>query len=236
MRIADAAGRYVQLTWQGRELRGECPGCGLPSLCVDPARERWRCFSCGAHDTGDPVEAFIRLARECGLQEGELREPLRPALRSMPRWERVRPPQGSYPELAPPWLGTPLRVEEERDEHGRHSGYRATYPRMGSMRWIYVRYAAHDPGHWKVRRPPMRERLALRFPAIPGEVAQRVQGRSRVSVSEFLLDGEKRSGHKAQAIAHAIRALGWQHKREGTGRRQRYYVRATMRAREGTAP
>ena len=235
MRIEDAASRFVQLTWSGRELRGECPGCGLPQLVVDPKRQHWRCYGCGEHERDDTAQGFLRLAQARGLTEGEPREPLRPAPRPMPRWERVRPPQGSYPDLAPPWLGSPLRVEEERDEHGRHCGYRAIYPRMGSMRWIYVRYVPHDPGHWKVRRPPMWERLALRFPAIPGEVAQRVQGRSRVSVSEFLLDGEKRSGHKAQAIAHAIRALGWQHKREGTGRRQRYYVRATMRAREGTA-
>jgi hypothetical protein len=236
--IARVIGRYVQLTWQGRELRGECPFCGLAGLTVSPAHDNrakqydaywpdhWRCLSCGSHELGNTAEGFIRLAREAGLTEGRPRKPMLEPRRAPLRWQRVRPPLGSRPNLAPPWLGTPLAVREERDGQGRCLGYRATYSRVGMMCWIFIRYAPHDPGMWKCRRPALRERIAALFPDVPGEVARRIQGRARVSVTE-LLAGENASGYRAKAIAWALRALGWTRRREGSGQRRWYYVPIT---------
>lgn len=232
--VARTVSRYTQLTRRGRELHGNCPFCGEPQLCVFPARddrakrwdaqprnEGWFCLGCGLHDRGNTAEAFTKLAQEYGLTAGEPREPITEPLRTV-RWARSLPPQGSRPNLAAKWLGTPLSVEIERDGQGRLYGYRAVYERVGPMRWIYVRYSENF-GEWKVRRPPLRERIATLFPQIPNEVAKKIQGRARVSVAE-LSAGENLSGYRAKAVAFALRGLGWIRKREGTGRRKHYYL------------
>jgi hypothetical protein len=113
-------------------------------------------------------------------------------------------------------------VEVERDVQGRLYGYRATYERVGPMRWIYVRYS-DDLGMWKCRRPPLRERIATLFPQIPAEVAKHIQGRARVSIAE-LSAGDNPSGYRAKAIAFALRGLGWIKRREGSGQRRYFYA------------
>jgi len=236
--IASAISRYVQLTWQARELRGKCPFCSgarADNLIVSPAYddrakcwyayapERWRCLDCCSQEFGNTAEGFVQLARKAGLPEGKPRKPRAEPRRAPLRWERVRPLLGSYPNLAAPWLGAPLTVQEERDAQGKCLGYRATYPKAGPMHWMFIRYFEHDPGMWKCRRPPLRERVAALFPEVPSEVARRIQGRARVSVTE-LLAGENASSYRAKAIAWALRGLGWTRRREGSGQRRWYYV------------
>lgn len=225
MEIADTVSRFVQLAWEGWELRGECPGCGLLRLVVSPLRQLWRCYGCGEHEfADDSADGFARFARACGLKEGEPIEPLRIPIR-IGRWERVIPPTDSRPNWSLPWLGEALDAQELRNERGERAGFRVTYSKAGPMLWVYVLYGSDNRGCWKVQRPPIRERLAIRYPEMPGMVARLVQGRVQVRIGDFLRGG-KPCSYEAQAAAHAIRALGWIHKREGSGTRRRYYVRA----------
>lgn len=143
--------KYTQLERWGREWRGKCPAC-LGRLVVTP--ERWRCFSCGAHDHGDTLQDFLRIAQSAGLQPGEPR--LIEQLKGQ-RWERIDPPQDQpQPELSNSWLGQPSRVEEQRTD-GKLTGYRAWYE-QGPMDWIYARLNPSSPGHWRPRRIPNSER------------------------------------------------------------------------------
>ena len=221
--VIEAVSRFVQLTWEGNELRGECPGCGTGNLYVTPGRNRWACYGCNCHDAGDSAEAFACLAKQCGLPEREPRHVPERKFQQLPRWERVTPPLGAYPDLAPQWLGEPLAVHEQRDSHGKLVGVRAHYAKGEVRDWIYTRYSVHDPGEWRARRPHLRERVAMRHPSVPEEVAKYVQGRSRVSVTE-LLAGESPHSYRAKAIAFSLRALGWVRKREGLPSRRWYYV------------
>lgn len=218
--VAETVSRYVQLTKKGRELRGTCPFCGESRLCVYPARddrakqcdaiprsEGWACFGCGLQDKGSNAESFIALANEYGLTAGKPREPIIEPLKTI-RWARVLPPEGSRPDMAPKWLGKPLSVTVERDEQGRLFGYRVTYDLAGDRRWIYIRYGEHDPGMWKCRRPPHRERVIALYPEMYDFVANYINGRNLVSVRE-LIQGENAKGHKAKAAAFALQRLGW---------------------------
>lgn len=88
--LIETVSRYVQLTWEGRQLRGECPFCGESELVVQP--DRWRCYSCGAHEAGDDLAAFTRLA--VGLVPGVPKPLLTPA--RPPLSERIK---ARYPEI-----------------------------------------------------------------------------------------------------------------------------------------
>lgn len=62
-RLEDVAAHYVQLRRSGARLVGRCPlhAEQTPSFTIDPARQQYRCFGCGAH--GDVIDLIQRLER-----------------------------------------------------------------------------------------------------------------------------------------------------------------------------
>jgi len=219
-KLAKTISRYVQLTYKGRELHGDCPFCETPSLRVLPKRdeadgnyphrpENWACLNCGAHDHGNTAEDFVSLADKHNLKAGDVRKPIKEPLKGI-RWTQVLPPEGSRPEFDQQWLGTPLSIEEEFKDN-KLSSYKVTYEKHGTRRWIFVRYGDNDPGSWKCRRLNIRERVMAMYPEVPKEVAEKIKGRKAIRLSD-LTDAKLRS-YKAKAAAFHILSMGWSRQR-----------------------
>lgn len=233
--LVSRVSRYVQLTKHGNEYRGQCPSCKTFKLSVRLAYDNrakqwnshgpdsWRCFSCGAHEIyGSTLEGFMSLVRECKLTQGKFK--LLPEPINRPWYEVVQPPQGSIPNMTTRWLGAPVKIEEECTA-GRLMTYKATYTENRVMRWQFIRYSESDPGQWKVRRLPMRERYAVLFPGLAEEIAKQVQGRSRVTVAGLIAEsGRQYRRHLAQAVGKALRALGLPQRQNSQKPRSWYYV------------
>ncbi len=99
--IVDLVGQYVSLTRRGREFVGVCPfhDDHKPSMYVSPAKQIFKCFSCGA---GGGVYQFITLYEKVSFPE---------AVRMLAERAHIPLPRQADPNPAPEGLSKPELAE-----------------------------------------------------------------------------------------------------------------------------
>jgi hypothetical protein len=210
MTLLQIISHYTQLQRSGNEYKGKCPLCGQAGFRVSTI---WRCLSCGEQGCG--ADFIIKSA---DLIAGRARKPKPEGLTS-PHWERITPPSGSYPPLGRGRIswGKPYDIKPEVVK-GIIQGYRLTYPNRGPMIWIYVQAGTYC--YWKVRWPPILERVKARCPEATSIVARIVAAGIPIPLQELIPKDQHPMGIWAHAIAHAFKQHGW---------RARYLGKATQR-------
>lgn len=170
--IVQLVARYTQLRKQGNEYVGLCclhndttaPG----NLYVNPAKQVWACFACGAHEQhGADAIGFLRSAEGIDFPEAIRRlsngsgtlPPPRPIpaepLKKAPPRENLPAPDGDVPDMALSVYGEPTGTWTYRNADGGILGYVCRYfdaERGKTLRcFSYGRYSEADPARWECK-------------------------------------------------------------------------------------
>ena len=170
--IVQLVARYTQLRKQGAEYVGLCflhndtsaPG----NLYVNPTKQVWACFACGAHEQHgadaigflrsaegiDFPEAIRRLSNGSGTLPPPKPIPAEPLKKAPPR-ENIPAPEGDVPDMALAVYGAPTGTWAYRNAEGGILGYVCRYfdaERGKTLRcFSYGRYSPVDPPRWECK-------------------------------------------------------------------------------------
>lgn len=169
--LAELVGRYVSLKKNGAEFEGCCPFHTekSPSFKVNPAKQFYHCFGCGAH--GDAIKflqdyrglSFVDACRELGarIDEAPLVAPSVPARRESAREDRAVsewlpvpvPDSAPAPHAAHVKRGFPERVWCYRDAAGAVLGYVYRFKTSGGGKEVlpltWCRHAETGAMEWR---------------------------------------------------------------------------------------
>ncbi len=170
--IVQLVARYTQLRKQGNEYVGLCflhndtsaPG----NLYVNPTKQVWACFACGAHEQhGADAIGFLRSAEGIDFPEAIRRlsngsgtlPPPRPIpaepLKKAPPRENLPAPDGDVPDMALAVYGEPTGTWAYRNADGGILGYVCRYfdsERGKTLRcFSYGRFSSVDPPRWECK-------------------------------------------------------------------------------------
>ncbi len=216
--IVQLVSRYTQLRKQGSEYVGLCflhndttaPG----NLYVNPQKQVWACFACGAHEQhGADAIGFLRSAENIDFPEAVRRlangsgtlpppnpVPAEPLKKAPPR-ENLTAPDGDIPDMRLAVYGEPTGIWAYRTAEGGILGYVCRYhdPQRGkTLRcFSYGRYGEVDPPRWECK--------AFSSPR-PLYGLELLAGRPEAQV--LLVEGEK-SADAARQLIPAMLVMTW---------------------------